>query len=53
VPVAMSRRYVSRARPADSDVRLVELPDAEHFGLIDPLAPAWTTVTDVLRTLHP
>jgi acetyl esterase/lipase len=52
VPVVMSRSYVSRTRAAGGDVRLIELPDAEHFGLIDPLAPAWRTVTDLLRTLH-
>jgi acetyl esterase/lipase len=53
VPIALSRGYVSRARAGGSNVRLVELPGVEHFGLIDPLAPAWTSVTDVLRTLHP
>lgn len=52
VPIALSRGYVTRARAAGSDVRLVELPGVEHFGLIDPLASAWTTVTDVLRTLR-
>jgi acetyl esterase/lipase len=53
VPIGLSRGYVSRARAAGADVRLVELPAVEHFGLIDPSAPAWTTVTDVLITLHP
>lgn len=53
VPIALSRGYVSRARAHGADVRLIELPGVEHFGLIDPLTSAWTTVTDVLRTLHP
>ncbi|MEZ0094946.1 alpha/beta hydrolase [Streptacidiphilus sp. EB129] len=41
VPVAMSREYASQAGKAGDDVRLVELPGIEHFGLIDPLSPAW------------
>ncbi len=45
VPVAMSRSY------ADRGVTLRELPDADHFGLIDPLDAAWPTVVDALRTL--
>jgi acetyl esterase/lipase len=41
VPIAMSREYAARAGKAGDDVRLVELPGMEHFGLIDPLSPAW------------
>jgi len=48
VPVAMSRAYA--ARPG-GDVRLIELPGAEHFGLIDPFSAAWPTVVAALRTL--
>jgi len=36
VPVEMSRHL--------RGVEYVELPDVEHFGLIDPLSPAWPTV---------
>ena len=36
VPVEMSRRL--------RGVELVELAGVEHFGLIDPLAPAWSAV---------
>jgi len=46
--VAMSRAYA--ARPG-GDVRLIELPGAEHFGLIDPFSAAWPTVVAALRTL--
>ncbi|HEX7745683.1 MAG TPA: prolyl oligopeptidase family serine peptidase, partial [Micromonosporaceae bacterium] len=53
VPVSMSRRYVARARAAGGEARLVELADVEHFGLIDPEGPAWATVVDALRSLHP
>lgn len=45
VPVDQSRAYAAAARRAGGDVRLVELPDMEHFGLIDPLSRAWETVT--------
>ncbi|MFK3982516.1 alpha/beta hydrolase family protein [Micromonospora sp. NPDC050397] len=49
VPVGMSRRY---AAVAGSNCRLIELPECEHFGLIDPESPAWHTVTDALLSLH-
>jgi pimeloyl-ACP methyl ester carboxylesterase len=49
VPAAMSRSYAAVAGP---NCRLIELPDCEHFGLIDPESAAWTTVTDALRSLH-
>ena len=42
VPVAQSQRY-----PAP----LVELPEVEHFGVIDPLSPAWPAVVEALRSL--
>jgi len=41
VPVQMSR--------ALTGVDYVELADVEHFGLIDPLSPAWPTVLAALR----
>ncbi|MEN3610253.1 alpha/beta hydrolase [Plantactinospora sp. ZYX-F-223] len=47
VPVAPSRRYAARAH--GTDLRFVELPECEHFGLIDPLSRAWTVV---LAELH-
>lgn len=52
VPVEMSRRYVAAARAVGADMQLVELPEAEHFALIDPASPAWPQVTDGLRSLH-
>ncbi|MEO3927376.1 alpha/beta hydrolase [Micromonosporaceae bacterium B7E4] len=47
VPVAPARRYAARAHGAH--LRFVELPECEHFGVIDPLSRAWTTV---LAELH-
>ncbi|NJP30500.1 alpha/beta hydrolase family protein [Micromonospora thermarum] len=52
VPVAMSREFAAAAQAAGSDVRLVELPDCEHFGLIDPESGAWPEVAAALRSLH-
>lgn len=39
VPIALSRAYAAR-----TGSRMVELPGVEHFGLIDPLSAAWSTV---------
>jgi acetyl esterase/lipase len=46
VPVDMSRRYA-----AASGARLIELPDTDHFALIDPQSAAWPQVVDALRSL--
>jgi len=52
VPPAMSRSYVAAARAADADVQLIELPECEHFGLIDPLSSSWSTVVTALQSMH-
>ena len=44
VPVEMSRRL--------RGVELVELAGVEHFGLIDPLAPAWSAVLSAIEGRH-
>jgi acetyl esterase/lipase len=44
VPIAVSRRY--RAG------RLVAIPGAGHFDLIDPLSPAWPQVLAALTGIH-
>jgi acetyl esterase/lipase len=46
VPVEISRRYA-----AAKGVTLRELPQVEHFGLIDPLSTAWPTVLAALNDL--
>ncbi|MFC5942163.1 alpha/beta hydrolase family protein, partial [Micromonospora harpali] len=52
VPVGVSRSYAAAARAAGGPVTLVELPECEHFGLIDPESAAWPEVARGLRTLH-
>ncbi|MBM0257948.1 ABC transporter substrate-binding protein [Micromonospora sp. 4G55] len=52
VPVTISRGYLAAARAAGADVRLVELPKCEHFGLIDPESAAWPQVREALQSLH-
>ncbi|MGK5443829.1 alpha/beta hydrolase family protein [Micromonospora sp. URMC 105] len=52
VPIAVSRGYAAAARAAGGDVRLVELPECEHFGLIDPDSAAWPQVRDALQSLQ-
>ncbi|MBF9072222.1 alpha/beta hydrolase [Streptacidiphilus sp. NEAU-YB345] len=49
VPVTMSREYARMAREAGEEVRLVELPDMEHYGLIDPSSSAWPHVRSALE----
>ncbi|SCG79022.1 Alpha/beta hydrolase family protein [Micromonospora echinaurantiaca] len=52
VPVAMSRSFVAASRAARGDIRLVELPECEHFGLIDPESSAWPEITTAFRSLR-
>ncbi|GIJ78952.1 Prolyl oligopeptidase family protein [Micromonospora phaseoli] len=52
VPAGISRDYVTAGRAAGADIRLIELPECEHFGLIDPESAAWPQVTGALRSLH-
>jgi acetyl esterase/lipase len=48
VPVAMSREYAGLAGRTGDPVRLVEIPDMEHYGLIDPSSAAWPYLLDAL-----
>lgn len=45
VPVEVSARLVE----AQPEVRLIRLPDMDHFGLIDPESSAWPTVLAAAR----
>ncbi len=51
VPIELSERYAAYATARGADVELVELPGVEHFGLIDPLSPAWGAVLAALDGL--
>ncbi|GAA3449396.1 alpha/beta hydrolase family protein [Dactylosporangium matsuzakiense] len=51
VPVELSRDYCRAARRAGDDATLVELAGVEHFGVIDPLSPAWTAVLAAFGTV--
>jgi acetyl esterase/lipase len=44
VPAAHGRAYVEAARAAGDPVELLELPDADHFDLIDETGAAWRAV---------
>ncbi len=52
VPTSISRSWVAADRAAGGTSTLIELPECEHFGLIDPEAAAWPRVTQALRSLH-
>ena len=49
VPVEMSIEYHRRASEQGDKVRLIVLPEAEHFMVIDPSSSAWKSVTDALE----
>lgn len=51
VPPELSRGYLTHARTQGAEVRLIELPDCEHFGLITPGSSAWPLVTTALHSL--
>ncbi|SDY89007.1 Acetyl esterase/lipase [Micromonospora pattaloongensis] len=51
VPWEISERYAEAARRAGDDVSVRLLDGIEHFGVIDPLSPAWPSVLDALRRL--
>ena len=51
VPPEQSRRYAEAARAAGDDVELVELPESDHFDVIDPDGDAWAAVVERLPRL--
>ena len=51
VPLDLSRQYL-RLRAGDpAPVRLIELPGADHFDVIDVRSPAWNVVLGTVRAL--
>lgn len=51
VPVSLSVEYHRRAREMGDSVRLITLPEAEHFMVVDPSSSAWKSVTESLEGL--
>lgn len=51
VPVAMSEAYAERARAAGDRVDLVVVPEAGHFDVVAPGAPAWRETAGALSRL--
>ncbi len=50
VPLAISEAFVERRVSDRGTVTLRELPDADHFDLIDPESPAWASVLSAVRS---
>ena len=44
VPPSLSKDYVSAKLKAKEDARLMMIPDAGHFEIVDPRSAAWATV---------
>ncbi len=51
VPAAQSREFAVAARAAGDPVEVVDLPDADHFDVIDPAHAAWVATVDWLVRL--
>lgn len=49
VPPDQSRDYAEAARASGDTVDLTELPEADHFDIIEGTHPAWAAVVDWLR----
>ena len=49
VPAGQSRDYAEAARAAGDAVDLIELPEADHFDVIEATDPAWSAVVNWLR----
>ncbi|MGZ3458098.1 MAG: alpha/beta hydrolase family protein, partial [Archangium sp.] len=51
VPLTLSTEYHARATKLGDPVRLVSLPGAEHFEVIDPRAKEWPRVVEAVASL--
>jgi acetyl esterase/lipase len=45
-----NRRYVDQARAAGDDVEFMELPEADHFTVIDPSTLTWLAIAERLSS---
>ena len=48
-----NRRYVLNAEAAGDNIELMELPDADHFTVIDPSALTWVAIAERLLSRFP
>ncbi|MGB7603750.1 MAG: alpha/beta hydrolase [Candidatus Sulfotelmatobacter sp.] len=48
VPPSLSKDYVSAKLKAKEDVRLMMIPGAGHFEIVDPRSGAWATVEKIM-----
>jgi acetyl esterase/lipase len=55
VPISISRAFVERRKSDPGQVRLIEIPGADHFAVVDPDSVAWPAVLTSVRsfTTHP
>jgi pimeloyl-ACP methyl ester carboxylesterase len=51
VPIAISEGYAARATAAGDDVTLIEIPNAEHFAVIDPESRAFARILSAVSSL--
>ena len=51
VPLEISHRFAEAATKAGDDSKLVTLPGADHFAVIDPRSPEWPTVEKTVLEL--
>ncbi|UOR13829.1 alpha/beta hydrolase family protein [Halobacillus amylolyticus] len=51
VPIGISNHYHRQAQEFGDLVKLVELPEAEHFMLTDTYTQAWTEIREEVKTL--
>lgn len=49
VPFAIGQSYALAAQAAGDMVELLELPDTDHFAVIDPRTPQWATIASAIR----
>lgn len=51
VPLSLSSEYFTRASKLGDSIRLVNLPGAGHFEVIDPRAQEWPRVVEAISSL--
>ncbi len=51
IPPALGTRYARTAQAAGDPVREIVVPEAGHFELIDPAAPAWAVIVGEIERL--